>query len=107
MQIKAYIFDQTRYCHILNRENNFVRNLLTIVATIVITGNLTAYHQFLQIILVHIRALNRVNIYTITKNCDCVRFIKNLRKVMGDKDDGVAALFDSLHMFIQFLTTFL
>ena len=60
-----------------------------------------------KIILGYIFALNRINVNTVAHDGDGIGLVQNLRKVMGDEDDGVAALTDPVHVFVQLFTSFL
>ena len=45
VKVKAYIVDQARNRYILYRKNHFIRNLLAIIGTIIVTRYLTANHE--------------------------------------------------------------
>ena len=47
VQVKAYIVDQARNRYILYRKNHLIRNLLSVIGTIIVTGYLTANHETL------------------------------------------------------------
>lgn len=47
VQIKADILDQSRYGNVLCRKNHFIRNLLSIVAAVIIARYFTSNHEFL------------------------------------------------------------
>ena len=63
--------------------------------------------SFFKSFFVDIFTLYGINVYTITENGDCIGFLNDLREIVGNKDDGVAALSDTLHMFVQFFTPLL
>ena len=47
VQVKAYIVDQAWNRYILYRKNHLIRNLLSVIGTIIVTGYLTANHETL------------------------------------------------------------
>ncbi len=107
VKIKGHILDLTGNGNILHGKRNLSGNLLAVIGTIVITGYLTAYHQFFQAVFVHFFAVHAADVHTVPEDRDPVRLVKDFRKVMRDENDGSSVVTDSVHDLIQLLTAFL
>ena len=82
VKIKADIADDARHRHVFHGKHNLIRDFLSVIGTIVITGHLTSNHQTLEIILGHIRTLYGINVDAVAQDRDGIGFLQNLRQVM-------------------------
>ena len=107
VELEADIFNESRNGNVLALQHHLIGNGLPVVCTIIVTGDLTANHEPLQVILRDVLALHGVNVNTVPENRDGIGLLQYLRQIVGNENDGIAAFPDPVHVLVELLTTLL
>ena len=107
VQLQRKVINLSLYAYILYRDYYFIRDLLTVIGTVIAIADFTAYHQLFQTVWCCFFFGNGSNINTVSQYADLVRLLDDLFQVMGNEDHTASHIAHLVHDLEKFFTAFL